>query len=111
MISDIIIARKLLSLASNAKERGLEFSLSFKTVKRLLSSKKCFYTGVPFQGDGPMARSIDRIDTSLGYIEGNVVACTISINSKKANLTIQEVIMLSSKLKKYQKSRKSISIL
>jgi hypothetical protein len=57
----------------------------------LLLQKKCFYTGLPFEETGDNSRSIDRIDSAKGYIEGNVVACTVGINGKKSNLSISEI--------------------
>jgi hypothetical protein len=45
--------------------------------------------------------SIDRVDPKKGYVEGNVVACTVEINSKKSNLTIDEIHNLSNQLKKF----------
>lgn len=103
MKTDIVIARKLLNLAQSAKERELEFNLSFRTVKRLLNQKNCYYTGVPFETEGSKVRTIDRVDAAKGYIEGNVVACTQEINFKKSNLSIQEIDMLFLKIKKHRR--------
>lgn len=99
-ISDHVVCKKLVQLRQSALSRGIEFDLCFSTVKRLLTHKKCFYTGVLFS-TGDKARSIDRLDPGMGYVEGNVVACTVDINSKKANLTIKEIIMLAEKIQKH----------
>lgn len=95
----------MLHLSQSAKDRNLDFSLSFKTVKRLLECKRCFYTNDLFEEEGPKSRTIDRVDASIGYLENNVVACTSEINSKKVNLTIVEIEMLFHKIKKF-KNRK-----
>lgn len=97
-IQDIEVAKKMLKIFQSANDRGLEFDLSFKTVKRLMSYKKCYYTGVPFKEDGVFARSFDRIDSAKGYVEGNVVACTVDINQKKSNLSLSEITILYKKL-------------
>ena len=34
--------------------------------------------------------TIDRIDSSKGYIKGNVCICTWFVNTMKANLTIDQ---------------------
>ena len=34
--------------------------------------------------------TIDRIDSSKGYVEGNVCICTWFINTMKANLTVDQ---------------------
>lgn len=104
-LKDVTVAKKLIHLSQSAKDRNLEFDLSFKTVKRLLSVKKCYYTGVEFDdsSNGPKSRTIDRIDASKGYVEDNVVACTYEINNKKVNLTIAEIELLYKKMIKHKK--------
>jgi len=56
------------------------------------------YTGRTFENEGPYSRSIDRIDSAKGYIEGNVVSCTIDINGKKSNLSEEEIELLYKKI-------------
>lgn len=96
--SDLEIAKKMLKIYQSAVDRKLAFNLSFETVKRLMSYRTCFYTGKEFESDGQYAMSFDRIDSSKGYIEGNVVSCTVDINSKKSNLSYEEIKMLYEKL-------------
>ena len=102
-LTDIEIAKKMINIHQSAMDRKIEFNLSFEYVKRMLGFKTCYYTGVTFTDDGPNARSFDRIDSDKGYIEGNVVACTIDINGKKSNLTIDEIACLYNKLVKIKK--------
>jgi hypothetical protein len=97
-ITDIEVAKKMVNIHSSATSRNLEFNLSFDYVKKLLEYDTCYYTGVPFTEDGAHARSFDRLDNDKGYINGNVVACTIDINGKKNNLTVDEIICLYKKL-------------
>jgi hypothetical protein len=106
-IPDIEVAKKMINLQQSATSRNIEFDLSFETVKSLMNRTNCYYTGVKFEDEGKMAFSIDRVDPKKGYIEGNVVACTIDINAKKANLTIDEIISLSAKVNEFlQKTNK-----
>jgi len=100
LISDIEVAKKLINIYQSSQDRKLEFNLSFEYVKKLLEYKTCYYTNVPFTEDGPYARSFDRVESDKGYIEGNVVACTVDINGKKANLTYEEISCLDKKLNK-----------
>ena len=102
-ITDLEVARKMIKIFQSAQDRKLEFDLSFKTVKQLLSYPTCYYTGKEFEEDGMMARSFDRIDSDKGYVEGNVVACTVDINSKKSNLTFEEIETLYHKLSQVKK--------
>ena len=102
---DLTVAKKLLQLKQSADSRGIEFDLSFHTVKRLLTARKCYYTGVIFEESGLYSRSIDRVDSSLGYQDGNVVACTVDINQKKANITAEEIHQIIRKIKEHNRRR------
>jgi|688.fasta_scaffold30626_5 hypothetical protein len=97
-ITDLEVARKMLKIFQSAQDRGLHFDLSFQTVKELLSHPTCYYTGRRFEEEGQFSRSFDRIDSDQGYIEGNVVSCTVDINSKKSNLTYEEIQTIYEKL-------------
>lgn len=105
-ISDYQVCKKYIQLQQSATSRGIHFDLSFSTVKRLMKQPKCYYTGHPFEVDGPLSRSFDRVDSNLGYVEGNVVVCTIDINNKKSNLCLEEIKILHSKILKHQRKRK-----
>lgn len=104
-IEDIEVARKMINLQQSATSRNLEYNLTFETTKRLMSYTRCYYTNVEFN-DTTNIFSIDRVDPKKGYVEGNVVACTVEINSKKANLTIEEIHNLSTQLKKFWTTEK-----
>jgi hypothetical protein len=101
--SDVEVAKKLLNIYQSAMDRKLEFNLSFESVKTLLKFQTCYYTGRRFDNEGPYARSIDRIDSSKGYIEGNVVSCTVDINGKKSNLSDDEIELLYNKIVLHKK--------
>jgi hypothetical protein len=101
--SDVEVAKKLLNIYQSAADRKLEFNLSFESVKTLLKFQTCYYTGRKFDSDGPYGRSIDRIDSSKGYIEGNVVSCTVDINGKKSNLSDDEIELLYNKIVLHKK--------
>jgi hypothetical protein len=101
--NDVEVAKKLLNIYQSAMDRKLEFNLSFESVKTLLRFSTCYYTGRKFDVEGPYSRSIDRIDSSKGYIEGNVVSCTIDINGKKSNLSDEEIELLYQKIVLHKK--------
>ena len=103
--SDVEVAKKLLNIYQSAMDRKLEFNLSFESVKTLLKFQTCYYTGRKFDNDGPYARSIDRIDSNKGYIEGNVVSCTVDINGKKSNLSDDEIELLYTKIVLHKKNK------
>ena len=101
--SDVEVAKKLLNIYQSAMDRKLEFNLSFESVKTLLKFQTCYYTGRRFDNEGPYARSIDRIDSAKGYVEGNVVSCTVDINGKKSNLSDDEIELLYNKIVLHKK--------
>lgn len=97
-VTDLEVARKMIKIHQSAQDRKLEFDLSFESVKKLLQYQTCYYTGKKFEDEGIMSRSFDRIDSAKGYVEGNVVACTVDINGKKSNLSLEEIECLYVKL-------------
>ena len=127
MVSDVDVAFELYvsrfykNKANNARRDGYEFGLSLISVRNLLMAKRCYYTGremtLPnYRQDGsvpgnvpqrPTDVTIDRVDNSLGYVKGNVVACCKAANSFKARLDndnfelgMDDMIRMSDKLKK-----------
>lgn len=85
---DVVVSRKHLQLYKSAMSRGKEFNLTYSDVKRLLLRKKCAYTGVELtKSDGDTVRqtdrTIDRIDSTKGYVRGNVVAVSHAANQMK----------------------------
>ena len=82
-MNDARIARKYLSKMSNAKEKGIIFTLNLVSFRNIMRAKKCYFTGLPLTCD---TISIDRVDCNKGYVKGNVVACHTSFNSLKGNL-------------------------
>lgn len=106
--SEIEIAKKLINIHQSAMDRKLEFNLTFESVRALLKFPTCYYTGKKFESEGQYARSIDRIDSAKGYIEGNVVSCTIDINGKKSNLSDDEIEILYTKIVLPKKKSESV---
>ena len=65
----------------SSRARNLDFDLDVTYIKELLEKQqnKCIYSGVEF-GDNFQDKltypTLDRIDSSKGYIKGNVCLCT-----------------------------------
>lgn len=76
---------------TQARKRGIEFSLSQQEFQDLIESD-CFYCGSPPNNEskGATYQGIDRIDSSKGYIPGNVVPCCKMCNWGKNILSQQE---------------------
>lgn len=57
---------------------------------------RCFYTDAKLahkygEGRTPMSPSVDRVDTTRGYLVGNLVICSTRVNMMKYNATLEEV--------------------
>lgn len=93
------VAYKYIQLERSARKRGKEFDLSLVDVRNLLRRKMCYYTNVAFETTGPNQRTIDRLDSSKGYVKGNVVACTFLVNQAKNQLLEREDALFKDNLK------------
>ncbi|CAH1066773.1 Uncharacterised protein [Acinetobacter phage MD-2021a] len=83
---DTYVSLKMLHKQVQCAKRGIEFSLSFADMKRLLSRKKCYYSGIEMTMEGKHSLSLDRIDDKKGYEPSNVVACSSYVNGLKNEL-------------------------
>jgi len=88
---DLMVANKLHQLKHSATIRGKEFNLTFAEVKRLVKRKTCHYTGLKFDPSiNDYQLTVDRVDSTKGYVSGNVVACLNVVNSMKEHLLERE---------------------
>lgn len=78
------VATKYTNIIKSAVKRQLEFNLDIKDIEDLVSQRRCFYTGVEF--DSTNLLTFDRVNHELGYVKGNVVACTTQANALKNSL-------------------------
>lgn len=82
-MTDLQLAQMYLSKARSARDRGIDFSLTFAQFKKLRNTKTCFYTGVRLTKSN---FSIDRINAALPYSKDNSVACCEKFNRAKGML-------------------------
>jgi|688.fasta_scaffold536702_2 hypothetical protein len=90
----------LAALKASAKTRGIEFSVTYEYIWELFLSqdRKCKYSGMPifFSRNnmehimGQATASLDRIDSSKGYVEGNLQWLHKRINIMKGNMDEKE---------------------
>lgn len=93
----------------NAKNKKLEFDLDVDYIKQLWENQngKCFYTGLPMllaahnhlKEFKPDYASLDRIDSSKGYIKGNVKFVCLSINYAKNSFSEEDFVGFLKRLK------------
>lgn len=91
------------SYKAGAKTRGLLFELSFDFVAEIIF-KCCYYCGQTPNHKRPIGQGewtrlsidtngIDRIDSSLGYVESNVVPCCTDCNYFKVDRDYSEFLI------------------
>ena len=89
-MADIRLTDIFTNYQRNAKRRGLEFNLSREEF-RGITQENCFYCGCepkqvrkrPNLSGCFTYNGIDKIDNTLGYIEGNYVPCCGVCNRAK----------------------------
>jgi hypothetical protein len=78
---DELLCKKYLNKVKNARDRGIDFNLSLTSLKNIMRAKKCYFTGLTLTKENS---TIDRVNSKIGYIKGNVVACHADINQLKS---------------------------
>ncbi len=83
-----------------ASKKGLRFALTQEQVDEMLGPMTCAATGVQLRWNeegelrNPHLPSLDRIDSSLGYVDGNVRVTSWVFNRVKGNLSDEELQIL-----------------
>ncbi len=88
---------------SRAKKKGLEFSIGLKDI---IIPEKCPILGVSLTYDlgvGPVRynKSLDRVDTSKGYVKGNIQVVSDLANRMKRDATKEELLAFAKGIIKY----------
>lgn len=98
-----------------AIKRNLEFKISIDYLWSLFlkQNRKCALSGLPISfavstNKSLQTASLDRIDNSKGYIEGNVQWVHKDINNMKKGMTEELLIHYSKAIHSYQSSKKII---
>lgn len=92
--SDLALCSSYVRTASNAKKRNIEFSLSFTKYKKLSRTKYCYYTGILLDSsnaNNDNYPTLERLDSTKGYVDDNVVIVCKRINHIKSNISIQDI--------------------
>lgn len=96
-------------LMSCKRREFKDFDLTLEYLKDLYAKQngKCYYSGVQltFASNDPNVLSVDRVDSDLGYVDGNVVLCAWIINGMKSDLTKDKFIEMCSMVTATAKSR------
>ena len=86
----------------NSKDKGLEFNIS---VEDIIIPSHCPYLNIPLlteQGShhSKSYYSIDRIDSSKGYIKGNIQIISLLANTMKNDATTEQLVMFANNILK-----------
>ncbi len=77
-----------------AKRKGIAFNITIKELETIFKKQKgkCFYSGLDMTliEDDRYVLSIDRVDSSIGYILSNVVLVCSVVNSMKNDLSFTD---------------------
>jgi len=85
-----ITGTKWNSIRRNANSRGLEFNITKEGVWKKLKEQenKCYFSDVMISFKNKTA-SIDRLDSSIGYNNKNIVLVHKDINRMKTNFSVE----------------------
>lgn len=87
---------KLSTAKSRAKKYNMSFNLSIDFLFDLYKQQNglCFYTNSPMTLNTrcPNSLSLDRIESSKGYVEGNIVLCGFKVNNMKNDLSTSDFV-------------------
>lgn len=102
-------SRKFKTYKRSAENKGRQFNLSLQYCWDLFlaQNKKCALSGIDLvltvgQSNGKETASLDRIDSSKGYVEGNVQWVHKDINQMKMALAQSYFISLCEKVVKFR---------
>lgn len=104
-----VINQIILQYKRHAKNRGINFELQYETVEKLVRGS-CYYCGVIGGNlkktknlkEGFRHNGIDRVDSSKGYTEENVVSCCGTCNIAKRDMSLDEFIGLAKRIANHQ---------
>lgn len=96
---------KLVNAQHGAKERNLIWEISEEYVQSL--GNICYWSGVEltFIKKKPNTWSLDRLDNSRGYVEGNIVPCCARINIARRTMSLDEFKNMCSSVAKHQRKK------
>ncbi|MFZ9145743.1 MAG: hypothetical protein ACO21H_00705 [Sediminibacterium sp.] len=98
-------------LKNNASKRNLEYNISKEYLWDLFEKqeKKCALSGIDLIfgrfGRDNITASLDRINSSIGYVEGNVQWVHKHVNYMKLNHTQEYFLELCNKIIEYNKNK------
>lgn len=112
------LTNKYLRKIDNAKSRKIEFNLTYAEYKRIMTRKRCAYTGFTLTlhtTGNPVGNDVtlERIDETKGYTLENCIAVSYTANNVKsvfentgAPLNVNDAIRMFANIDKLKKKMK-----
>jgi len=89
---------RLTSAKARARAKNIPCEIDVPYLQSLLDQQenKCFYSGIEMELNraGAYTASIDRIDSSIGYVKGNVSFVISAVNTMKNDLSEKEFLSI-----------------
>lgn len=105
---DLYLHKKALAWRVGAKNRNLEWSLKLNDIKEMLlqQNRKCRYSDheLVLAANHPDTISLDRIDSTKGYVRSNVVLCSTRVNLMKLDMSLTEFESIITDLRSHLRS-------
>ena len=116
---DLKLIKKYQGKVDNARSRKIEFNLTYAQYKRIMTRKRCAYTGVELtmhmHSGSPTGNDVtlERISSDIGYTVENCIAVSFSANNVKSvfedprtPLSVSDAIKMFANIDKIQKKQK-----
>ena len=81
----------------SSKNKGRDINISIGDLIELWEKQqgRCFYSNIPMSFDGVdqyRTVSLDRMDSTKGYVHGNLVLCCTIVNIMKNNMPAEHLL-------------------
>lgn len=86
--------RLLSSLKRRCKKKKLKHNIDVSWIKQKLQAGRCEYTKLQFSKETLLRASIDRIDSSKGYLKSNCRMVCWGYNVLKSNMTDKDAYLI-----------------
>lgn len=108
----LLSSSKFTHIKYAALSRNLKFNVSIEDLWELFQEQegRCYYTGDSLtlstrNNKGGMTASLDRLDSSKGYIKGNLVWCHKDVNIMKMDKSEEQFYELCQKVINYKRNQ------
>lgn len=120
---EVFVSKYYINKVNSCKQSGKEFALTLTEVRNLFKIKKCQYSGVDLTHKGAGTNlpdrdrftdtTLERVDNTIGYCKGNVLAVAHGFNQIKSTFENEQcpaefkhLFKFAETVKKLHKSKK-----